>query len=284
MRVSWLAGLAVSAVVVVAAPARGEEWTKQYRLDGRASLQVKTDDGSVLIEPGPAGEIAARVTTEGWRIAPGEVTIEESQSGSRVEIAVRLPKGDRHWFGHLKHSILVALVVPEQIDAEVDTGDGSIETRSVAGRIKLATGDGSITAGDLEGDIRLHTGDGSIRAQGLSGRLEANTGDGHMNVRGRFELLQLRTGDGGIEAVVEPGSKIETAWSLGSGDGGITLRLPADLGADLDASTGDGRIQLDEPVTVMGTISQRSVHGKIGGGGNPLKIHTGDGSIHIEGH
>jgi hypothetical protein len=31
---------------------------------------VKTDDGSVRIATSTAAEIGARVTTEGWRIAP----------------------------------------------------------------------------------------------------------------------------------------------------------------------------------------------------------------------
>jgi DUF4097 and DUF4098 domain-containing protein YvlB len=222
------------------------------------------------------------VTTEGWHIAPGEVTITESQTGDRVDIEVRLPKNRPGWgTGH--RSITVALRVPKQADLSVHTGDGSIEVQPVSGHLDLSTGDGSITADGLQGAIRLHTGDGSIRATGLSGRLAADTGDGHMNVRGRFDVLDLRTGDGGIEAAAEAGSKVEAAWSLRSGDGGITLRLPEGLGADLDAHTGDGGIVLDKPVTVTGTISPNTVRGKLGAGGLPLQIHTGDGSIRLLG-
>jgi hypothetical protein len=102
-----------------------------------------------------------------------------------------------------------------------------------------------------------------------------------VNVRGRFNVLDLSTGDGGIEAAAEPGSKVETAWSLRSGDGGITLRLPEGLGAELDAHTGDGGIALDKPVTVTGTIKENAVRGTLGPGGLPLKIQTGDGSIRL---
>ena len=179
---------------------------------------------------------------------------------------MRLPKNRPGWgTGH--RSITVALRVPKQADLSVHTGDGSIE----------------VQADGLQGAIRLHTGDGSIRATGLSGRLEADTGDGHMNVRGRFDVLDLRTGDGGIEATAEAGSKVEAAWSLRSGDGGITLRLPEGLAADLDAHTGDGGIALDKPVTVTGTISPNTVRGKLGAGGLPLQIQTGDGSIRLLG-
>lgn len=280
MRVAWVAGLAL--VVLVGSPARGEEWSHQYPLKGTPQLNVKTDDGSVRIETAAGSEIAARVTTEGWRIAPGEVTITESQTGDRVDIEVRLPKV-RHGLGTGHRSISVALRVPKQADLDIHTGDGSIEVQPVSGHIDLSTGDGSITADGLQGGIRLHTGDGSIRATALSGRLEADTGDGHMNVRGRFDVLELRTGDGGIEAAAEPGSRVEAAWSLSSGDGGITLRLPEGLSADIDAHTGDGGIVLDKPVTVTGSISHNTVRGKLGDGGLPLKIHTGDGGIRLLG-
>jgi hypothetical protein len=280
MRVAWVAGLAV--VALVGSPVRGDEWSHQYSLKGAPELRVKTDDGSVRIESTAGTAIDARVTTVGWRIAPGEVTITESQTGDRVDLEVRLPKL-RGGFTTGRRSIQVVLRVPKRADLDVQTGDGSIEVQPVSGRLRLSTGDGSITADGLQGDVRLHTGDGSVRATGIAGRLEAETGDGHMNVRGRFDVLDLRTGDGGIEAAVEPGSRVEAAWSLSSGDGGITLRLPEGLGADVDAHTGDGGIVFDKPVTVTGSISRNEVRGKLGAGGFPLLIRSGDGGIRLTG-
>ena len=279
MRVAWLLGLAV--VGLSASPVRGDEWAHRYPLKGRADLHVKTDDGSVRIETSDAPEVAARVTTEGWRIASDDVTIRESQSGDRVDIEVRLPK--RYGFTGIGHrSVKVVLQVPKRADLDVRTGDGSVEVQPVSGRLSISTGDGSITVDGLQGEIQLHTGDGSIRATGLAGQLKADTGDGQMNVRGRFDQLDLSTGDGGIEAVVEPGSKVEKAWSLKSGDGGITLRVPDDLGAEIDAHTGDGHIELDKPISVTGSVGRSSVKGTLGAGGQPLRIHTGDGSIRLQ--
>jgi DUF4097 and DUF4098 domain-containing protein YvlB len=279
MRVAWLAGLAL--VALAATPARSDEWSHQYPVKGRPDLHVKADDGSVRIETSTAAEIGARVTTEGWRIAPGEVTITESQTGDRVDIELRLPKGARFGMGH--RSIEVGLRVPKESDLDVSTGDGSIKVEPVSGRLTLSTGDGSITGDGLQGEIRLHTGDGSIRAAGLSGRLKADTGDGSMTVRGRFDVLDLRSGDGGIDAAAEAGSKMEASWSLHSGDGSITLRLPEGLGAELDAQTGDGSISIDKSLGVSGTIREHSVRGPLGPGGPPLKIYTGDGSIRLSG-
>jgi hypothetical protein len=278
MRLAWLAGLALFALA--AAPAGADEWTHQYAVKGKPELHVKTDDGAVRIETGTAGTVDARVTTEGWKIAPGEVTVTESQTGNRVDIEVKAPKGH---FGSGHRSIEVLLRVPKESDLVVATGDGSIKAQPVSGRLDLSTGDGSISADGLEGEIRLHSGDGSIRATGLSGRLNADTGDGSMTVRGRFDLLDLKTGDGSIEAAAEAGSKVESAWSLHSGDGSITLRVPEGLGAELDAQTGDGSVSVGNPAMVKGSIREHAVRGTLGPGGPPLKIYTGDGSIRLTG-
>ena len=259
---------------------RGRRLVAAVRAQGPSRAARRHDDGSVRVEAGEGQAIEAQVTTEGWKIAAGEVAITESQTGDRVVIEVRLP---RHQNGiDWRHrSVKVLVKVPREADLDIHTGDGAVSVAPISGRVTISTGDGSITAAGLHGEIRLHTGDGSISATGLEGRLRADTGDGHVNVRGRFDGLELRTGDGHIEALVEQGSKVSEAWSLSSGDGGITMSIPEDLGAELDAHAGSGSIVLDAPVTVTGTISESRVRGQLAGGGSPLRVHTGDGSIHL---
>jgi len=277
-QVSWL-GLGV--FVVAAASAGADDWSHQYAVKGRPELRLSTDDGSVRVEVGTGSQIEASVTTEGYKIAPGEVTIHESQSGDQVTIEVRVPQ-QHHSFEHGRRSVKLVVRVPPAADLDVRTGDGSVDVEPITGKIVISTGDGSITVAGLHGEVKLHTGDGSIKATGLEGRLRADTGDGHMNVRGRFDALDLRTGDGSIAAEVEQGSKVAEAWSLSSGDGGITLGLPEDLGAELEAHAGDGSVTVDAPVTVTGTVSESAVRGTLAGGGGLLRVHTGDGSIHVK--
>jgi DUF4097 and DUF4098 domain-containing protein YvlB len=280
MRIGWSTGLALAALA--ATPALADEWARKYTVKQRADVRVLTDDGSVRVSTGSANEVDVRVTTVGWEIAAGEVTVTERQAGDQVSLEVRLPKS-RSWSLTGNRRIEVDVKMPAKGDLDVRTGDGSVTATGLAGRISLSTGDGSIGADALQGELRLHTGDGSIRGSGLSGHLSADTGDGSMNVRGRFEGLDLRTGDGSIDASVEAGSKLAAPWSVSTGDGGVTLRIPPGLGAELEARTGDGSIVLDSPVSVRGTVSRRSVRGQIGGGGPSLRVRTGDGSIRLTG-
>jgi DUF4097 and DUF4098 domain-containing protein YvlB len=270
------------AIAASATPARSDQWSKTYQVNGRADLRVITGDGDVIVTGTDQHQIDARVTAEGWKIGPNDVQIIESQSGSSVSIELKVP----HWgfsiFGGNHKSLRVEVSVPREVDLDVRTSDGSVTAQGVSGKIQFDTGDGNVTASNIKGDIRIHTGDGHIEGHNFDGSLDANTGDGNLRIDGRFDALTLKTGDGNIEAQASSGSKVANGWSLHSGDGRITLRVPGDLNAMLDAHTGDGSITLDIPIQVSGSLSHSSVRGKMNAGGPTLAVSSGDGSIHIE--
>lgn len=276
----FLVAIALAALVGAAAPAHADTWSKSYTLTGKPQLSVQAGDGSVTILSRNQNQIDAHVTTRGWRVGP-DVKIEERQTGNAVEITIHVPRSHFNFFG-ASHGLRVELVVPRNADLDIHTGDGAITCDPVSGNIRLDSGDGSINAHGLSGTVRLHSGDGAINASGVDGSLDASTGDGRISVRGRFDSLQLRSGDGSIQAETAAGSKTAAGWSLRTGDGSIRLALPADFAADLDAHTGDGRITIGFPVTVSGTLGRSTIRGKLGAGGGPLVLRSGDGSIHIE--
>ena len=282
---NYLAAVVVAGIAwgVAAAPARADEWSKTYQLNGRADLRVMTSDGDVTITGADQKQIDARVTTQGRKLGSNDVQVIESQNGNSVSIEVRLPHWNWSFFGGSHgRSVHVDLRVPRELDVEVRTSDGNLAATGISGKIQFDTGDGNVTANNIRGDIRMHTGDGQIEGHGFDGSLDADTGDGNMRVDGRFDALALKTGDGNIEAQVGSGSKVANGWNLHSGDGHITLRLPGDLNANLDAHTGDGSITLDVPIQVSGSLSHSAVRGKLNAGGGTLAITSGDGSIHIE--
>jgi DUF4097 and DUF4098 domain-containing protein YvlB len=273
-----LAGIAVT---LAAAPARADDWKKTYQVSGRASLYVSTGDGDVTVTGGDQKQIDAEVISDGYKIGPNDVQIVESQTGDHVSIEIKFPHMSWHVFsGH--RSLRVNVRVPRDVDADVRTGDGNVEATNLAGKLQFDSGDGNVNANNIHGEIRMHTGDGRIEGQGFDGSLDANTGDGSMRVEGRFDSLELKTGDGSIDAKVGSGSKVANSWNVHSGDGSITLRLPGDLNANLEAHTGDGSVNMDYPIMMSGTLSRGSVHGKLNAGGGTLAVSSGDGSIHIE--
>ena len=251
--------IATACTAFATGPAR--EWTKQWPVSGSPELRVEADDARLIVTGADIRQVEARVTTTGWEIGPGGVQISERQSGNRVELEVRIPKSSR-WMSIGERSIRVELRVPAQLTATLRTGDGSISLEG------------------LRGSIRLNTGDGSIQAFGIEGSLIASTGDGSIRARGRFEVLTLGTGDGSVEAEVLSGSRMASPWDIHTGDGHVTLRLPQDFAADIDAHSNDGRVDADFPVLVPGGRGE-GLRGKINGGGPLLKIRTGDGRIRL---
>lgn len=255
--------LAMSMAIAISGAASADDWSKTFQISGHPELRVNVNDGSVTIRTWDRKEIEARVTTVRWKI-PSEVQVVEHQSGDRVELEVRMPHRMFTLNFGQRTSIQVELRVPREIRSDIRTGDGSI------------------IAENLRGETRLSTGDGRIEATSLDGTLDAQTGDGRIVIRGRFDMLNLHTGDGSIEAEVNNGSRITSEWSVRTGDGHVTLRLPATLSADLDVHTGDGHIQSDLPVTVSGSRNEHELRGKLNAGGPPLIVRTNDGSIRLE--
>jgi putative adhesin len=286
------------AAATLAPSARAEEWAKSYTISGRAQVRVDTNDGSVRIATGDSKQVEFRVIYEGYELNKN-LHIDSRQDGDSVQLNARVTGRWGFSWGRGRRGPRIEVRMPKDADLQIDTGDGAVETQPISGRVKIHTGDGSvrvqavdgnvdidtgdgsITVEGAKGDIRLHTGDGHIDARNLDGRVDANSGDGHIKIDGRLDALNVKTGDGSIDARVEPGSKMTGGWSIHTGDGSVDMVLPADLQANIDASTNDGHISLGIPVTVEGTFSNSQIHGKMNGGGQSLTIHTGDGSIRL---
>ena len=253
---NWLWLLALTASVTFA-----DEWHKTFPVSGKPDLRIEVTDGSVSIRSSERNEIAARVTTQGWKIGDSDVRISEHQNGNRVEIDVRTPRLNVS-FG--RHSVEVELLVPRELLAQIHSGDGKI------------------SAQDLKGELRFSSGDGSIEVDSIDGSLEAKTGDGHIRASGRWDRLDLQTQDGSVEADARAGSKMTGSWRVNTGDGHVTLRLPDNFAADIDVHTGDGKITIDFPVTTSGSFGGSDVRGKLNGGGQTLVVRTGDGPVRLQ--
>jgi DUF4097 and DUF4098 domain-containing protein YvlB len=291
-------GFLLLSLAMLAPRAQAEEWTKSYTVSGRAQVRVDTNDGAVQIYTASSKQVDFRVVYNGYEINK-TLRVDSRQEGDTVQINARV---SGHWgfsWGNNQRNIRIEVHMPKDADLQVDTGDGSVTTQSLNGKVKIHTGDGAVRAQEVSGDvdidtgdgsitvegakgeIRLRTGDGHIDARNLDGKVDAMSGDGHIKLDGRLDSLSVKTGDGSINARLQPGSKVNSSWSIRTGDGSVDIVLPADLQANIDASTNDGHISMGIPVTVEGTFSNSQIHGKMNGGGQPVVIHTGDGSIRL---
>jgi DUF4097 and DUF4098 domain-containing protein YvlB len=164
-------------------------------------------------------------------------------------------------------------------DVTARTGSGGIELDSVKGRVEAHTGSGSIRAARIAGPFKADTGSGGIvMDQTAPGDVDISTGSGNLEVSGVDGSLRARTGSGHITAGGNPSGE----WTIHASSGGITIHLKPNAAFDLDAHTSSGHITVNHPLTVMGAISQKSMRGKVRGGGPLLNLSTSSGSITVE--
>lgn len=274
--------IAVLALPALVSTASARTWSKDWAVGAHPRLAVEANDAHVYIHRGGAGRISAHIeyTVNVWGLHTEikDPRIEFEGEGDSIHVLAKA-RTNIAVFGGMNERFRVDVTVPPQCNVEVRNGDGGVDLEPVSGRIDLRTGDGHITVHGARGDIRLWSGDGGIDADAIDGALDAHTSDGHIRVAGRFDRLALHTNDGRVEASIQRGSRLAEPWEATSGDGGITLRIPRNLAAVLDAVAHEGRIHVELPIAAHDDWDHHEVRGALNGGTQPLRIRTGDGSI-----
>jgi DUF4097 and DUF4098 domain-containing protein YvlB len=269
------------------------DYDKSYPIAGRATVNVRTNDGNVRVVTSDAKDVTFHVKYEGVgrgrRIdsrQEGDSVTLEAEMGSafffgghqRMEIEVRMPKDADLRVESKDGGIRVDAVNGHVV---IHTDDGSIRASQLSGTVDLSSSDGSIRVDAVKGDLKIRTDDGSIGGEHLDGKCEASTSDGSIRVDGRFDALHVRSDDGSVVARVESGSVLTSSWQLRTSDGSVHLTLPPDLKANLDASSNNGSVTLEPPVKVDGHVSHSRIQGAMNGGGPEVLVHTSSGSIHV---
>jgi hypothetical protein len=262
---------------------------KRFTVSGRPELRLTTFDGSIEIRSGDAKSVLVEIEKRGaTKEAIEELKVESTQQGNRIEVSVKRPAGEIVvlGIGRMSSSAKLIVTMPREGDVIAKSGDGSIRLDGVRGRLEIRTGDGSIRATDIGGQMVLATGDGSVTIDNAEGDLDVDTGDGSVSVAGKLDAVKVHTGDGSITFRVEAGTAMKSDWSMTTGDGGVSLYLPSDFSAELDAHTGDGAIRNELQIAGDGTQrserERRTLKGKLGDGGRTLRIRTGDGSVRLK--
>ena len=264
---------------------------KRFTVSGALELNLRTFDGSIQLKSWDRNEVLVQIERRGPDTQTAEaLVVNATQDGNRIVVEAPGPRERQHTI-HIgswqSPSVNFIVTAPRKMTVEARTGDGSIEANDVAGTVALNTGDGSIQARRVEGNLRARTGDGSIEITDGAGRIEADSGDGSIEIAGRLEALDIRTGDGSVRLDVLDGSVVKTDWSVNTGDGSITVRLPANLDAEIDAHTGDGGVHANgvDEVTASRNDNdddeRRNLRGRVGKGGRTLRLRSGDGAIDI---
>ena len=220
-------------------------------------IEIKGVNGDVRAEPSGSNDVEVVAVKRASRDNPESVRIEVVPHAGGVTICAVYPsrdsqkpneclpgEGGRMNVQNNDVSVRFTVRVPAGVTFVGKTVNGEIEATRLNGDVALGTVNGSVTFSTTGGG-RASTVNGSIRGQ--MGRADwSNT-------------LEMATVNGSI-----------------------TLTLPPDLNTEVRASTVNGDISSDFPLTITGRISRRKLEGTIGGGGRVLSLDSVNGSITLK--
>lgn len=246
----------------------------------------------------------------------GQIDVKLEPSGAGLKIVIEKPPVIRN----AGYSVSLEATVPAQTSLALVTSDGAVHIANITGTINARTSDARIQVQDATGDAKFKTSDGTITCARLSaptldcytsdghirlsdvtaGSCTARTSDGSITLEGvRGDSMNLRTSDGTIRCRnvapaemecrtsdgpihVEYAADAPNALSLSAitSDGNITLAVPPGLSAVIEATSNDGSIHTNLPITIQGKVG-KSLTGTIGDGKGKVYLKTHDGSITI---
>ena len=138
----------------------------------------------------------------------------------------------------------------------------------------------SVAAAALE--ARVSTGTGRVLVSGAQGRVDASSGNGDITIDRVNGPVSASSGNGTLRVRIDKLTDADN-MTFSTGNGRITLDLPADFAALVDARTGNGGVSSDFAVTIEGKFSPNRLRGTIVGeqAHRRLKLSSGNGSLEI---
>jgi hypothetical protein len=258
---------------------------KRFSVSGSPEVRVITFDGAIEVRSWDRRDVLVEIEKRGpTKESIAALEVVSHQKGNVVELEVKRPR--RESLGNVAFyrspSARLTVSLPRRADLRARTGDGSIRLEGIEGIIELRTGDGNIRAANVSGELTFTTDDGSVTVEDAEGRLAIESGDGGVSVAGKLGSVHLRTRDGSIVYRAQPGTSMAGDWDISTGDGSVSLYLPSDLSAEVDAQTEDGIIRNELQITRAGGSTRGRLLGRIGSaGGRLIRVRTGDGGIRL---
>jgi hypothetical protein len=266
-----------------------EREEKRFSVESVVDLHLYTFDGRVEVRTWDRPEILVEVEKRGQDPeAVDRIEVIAEQTGNRIQVEARHPGSGSVFIGigrFTSPSARFVANVPRETNLVVRSGDGSILVERVDGRLELRTDDGNIHAVETAGDLLAESKDGRIQCDEITGRVEARTGDGSVRLSGTPSALRARSGDGQVVLRIRRGATMTEDWMVATDDGSVSVELPDDFNAEIEADPGsDGRARSELVLANMsgGDREGRVLRGRLGEGGHTFLLRTGDGRITLQ--
>ncbi|MDP9146765.1 MAG: hypothetical protein M3N22_03840 [Acidobacteriota bacterium] len=233
---------------VWAAPglAISKDFDQSYPLQPGGSFELQNVNGTVEVQgwDRDAVEVHAVKTAKTRESDLERVAIEVDAKPADVSVVTRYPQNEGV-------EVAVEYVIHVPHGARVE---------------HLGTVNGTLRIAGVEAIEDLHTVNGNIEVYEGGGAIHAHTTNGNVHL----ELARFAA----------PANKKNEATAETT-NGSLLLAVPSDAQADVDARCLNGNFYSELPLSLESSLRPREIHGKLGGGGTPIHLHTVNGAIRV---
>ena len=238
--------------------------TRIHTATGINELNLASGNGALAVSATTETLITVNITRYCWGRDSTDasrylnnITISDTVVGAAWCVAAQLPSGRRAYGAQF------AAAAPARL------------------RLRLATTNGRVTVSGMTGGIEASTSNGTVTLTGTEGAATVATTNSPVIVQVHRGPVTIATTNAEIDCDLAELGATDTA-TLRTSNGTVTLRLPADVAAVVDAQTSNGMITF----TGFSTISyqlQEPTHQRvrIGSGAALVTITTTNGDISI---
>jgi hypothetical protein len=151
--------------------------------------------------------------------------------------------------------------------ADIAFGAAEAVVRRVAGDLRMRFGSGTAKVVEVTGSVQVRSGSGDAEFGEVGGALSSGCGSGNLRARIVHGAVHARCGSGAarLEAVHDD-------VDVASGSGGLEIGLPAGVSAELNVTTGSGRVSSDLPVEDAPRSAAKPIH---------IRARTGSGDVRL---
>ncbi len=121
---------------------------------------------------------------------------------------------------------------------------------------------------------------GTVIVAGVDQVEELRTVNGNIEVYGADRTVHAHTTNGNVRLELSHAHGVSGTLAETT-NGSVVLALPADAQADLEALCLNGNFLSELPVAMESSLKPRELHGKLGQGGAPIRLHTINGAIRV---
>lgn len=254
----------------------GADWAKEKfsrtvelsaPMTDESTLRIDSTNGSITVRGAETTEAVMTVTIEGRAATKEraqelaeqtEVLLESYDGGLRT--VINAPKKTK------TESVNVSFdaTVPASASLEVNTTNGNVEFSALRG---------DMTADTTNGNVKM--------TQVKSVRLDAESTNGNITLEQvSAGSVSVETTNGSIHAAIASAENTPLNARMETTNGSITLVLPAEVSAKVEASTVNGKI--DSGLNFASAERNKdSLRGTLGAGEGTIELETTNGSIHI---